>query len=284
MSFPQSRVADFVITLQNELGVKMDINPAPYPIQLIQSSDGRLNIAFYPLPDDREIAVGGEPKVRERFQLEGASSLIHIDEDQWRNQPDLIVSRLKMRMGLTRKIHARKTVVARIDKAQAMQFQQDHHMQVALPGKYRYGLFFQGELVSVAIFSGGRRMQQRPEDYRSFELLRFCPKKDTQIVGGLSKLIRVFAHDFHPGDLMTYADRDWSDGHRFEKIGFEIREHTAPQTFWIDCRTMHRYTEYDLPEPYRLLSDAERCERGFCKIANSGSLKLVKTDIFPKLG
>lgn len=83
---------------------------------------------------------------------------------------------------------------------------------------------------------------------------------------------------------MTYADRDWSDGQRFEKIGFEIREHTPPQTFWIDRKTRLRYTAYDLPESYQLMSDAALWESGFRKIANSGSLKLVKTDIFPKLG
>ena len=142
----------------------------------------------------------------------------------WVKKPQIILSRIKSKLGLARKIHARQTVVARINKAQAMQFQEDYHLQGPLPGKYRYGLFLGGELVSVAVFSGGRRMRTytEEEDLRSFELLHFCHKKDLVVVGGLSKLLRSFVQDFEPGDIMTYVDRDWSDGASFERLVFEI--------------------------------------------------------------
>ncbi|ULT28536.1 hypothetical protein KUH03_19615 [Sphingobacterium sp. E70] len=90
----------------------------------------------------------------------------------------------------------------------SQRFLVEHHLQTALPGKYRYGLYEQGELVSIAVFSGGRRMNDKNEEYRSFELLRFCNKSGYNVIGGLSKLITAFAKDFHPGDIMTYTDRD----------------------------------------------------------------------------
>ena len=135
--------------------------------------------------------------------------------------------RLKVLAGHAQRLYARQTVLARIDKRQSMEFQQEHHLQVALPGKYRYGLFHNGELVSIAIFSAGRHMRDLGPDYRSFELIRFCHKSDILVIGGLSKLISGFTADFHPQDIMTYVDRAWSQDSSLKRIGFQevgIRE------------------------------------------------------------
>jgi hypothetical protein len=83
---------------------------------------------------------------------------LHIDVDLLRSSKRKVINRIKGILGLGERIYARETVAARIDKKVAIAFQEEHHLQVALPGKYRYGLFYEGELVSVAVFSGGRRM------------------------------------------------------------------------------------------------------------------------------
>lgn len=169
-----------------------------------------------------------------RKEGESKSSVIHIDYDQLCSAPEKIINRLKGQHGLGERIYARTTVVARIDKRVALAFQEEHHLQGALPGKYRYGLFYRGELMSVAVFSGGRNMRQEGPDYRSFELIRFCHKSDTLVVGGLSKLLKAFIKDFSPQDIMTYADRDWSSNHSsLQTIGFEIVNIVAPQCFAI---------------------------------------------------
>lgn len=195
---------------------------------------------------------------------------IHIDEDILTSKFDAVQSRLEALLGYATKIHARKTVVARIDKAMAMAFQQEHHLQVALAGKYRYGLFAQGDLVSVAIFSGGRKMNNKPADYRSFELLRFCHKRHVLVVGGLSKLIGAFAKDFHPGDIMTYVDRDWTQQSSLTAIGFEEVHRIAPQVFDVtaDSRRSPHINETAAPDDNR---DKDR----ITVKQNSGSTKMV---------
>src|SRR5690606_32767691 len=62
---------------------------------------------------------------------ENAISLqtIHIDWDQMLSSPQKIINRLKGMLGLGTKIYARNTVVARIDKRVAMDFQEEHHLQ-----------------------------------------------------------------------------------------------------------------------------------------------------------
>jgi len=184
---------------------------------------------------------------------------IHIDLDQILSAPQKIINRLKGMLGIGTRIFARNTVVARVDKKAAMDFQEEHHLQVALPGKYRYGLYHTGELVSIAVFSGGRKMREEADDYRSFELLRFCHKGAYTVVGGISKLMRQFVADFQPSDIMTYADLDWCQQSSLESIGFVPVEVKAPQTFYIE--NQQRYY------------DGQRQGDGYT-LQNSGSLKL----------
>lgn len=158
---------------------------------------------------------------------------IHIDYDVVVSSSEKLAARLESIFGFGNRIYARDTVVVRIDKRVSMEFQEDHHLQSALPGKYRYGLYYKGDLVSIAVFSGGRKMDDMPLDYRSFELLRFCHKRPYIVVGGLSKLIKAFSKDFHPGDIMTYADLDWCQDSSLEKIGFQPIQATSPQLILV---------------------------------------------------
>lgn len=169
-----------------------------------------------------------------RMETDQSNLHIHIDYDQIMSAESKIINRLRGLLGLGIRIYGRTTVVARIDKRIALEFQEEHHLQGSLPGKYRYGLFYKGELVSLAVFGGARLMRQEGPDHRSFELLRFCHKADILVVGGLSKLIKAFVKDFNPQDIMTYVDRDWAqDGSSLLTIGFNVINKLPPQRFGI---------------------------------------------------
>lgn len=155
-------------------------------------------------------------------RLRNASNrTIHIDYDQVVHNAAKLSARLASLFGSGQVIYARKTVVARVDKRVSLSFLLEHHLHSAIPGKYRYGLYHDGELVSLAVFSGGRNMREQREGYRSFELIRFCHKSGYRIVGGLSKLLKAFIYDFHPDDIMTYVDRDWSQDSNLSTLGFK---------------------------------------------------------------
>ncbi len=260
-------VSEMVQRIQHALSTRCMVRQVEEGSFLLQPEQQPLAIAFYLLHPNRrhmDDAVAGQGR-----------RVIHVDEDQWRTAGELIIGRLVSLCGKGRKIHARTTVAARIHVRTALAFQQEHHLQVALPGKYRYGLFANGELVSVAVFSGGRRMRDQPASYRSFELLRFCHKQGCQVVGGFTKLLKAFIRDFQPGDIMTYADKDWSDGSAYMRTGFKSVDYLPPQSFWIHDGTFHRYSETRLPEDIRQLSPEERAARGYVPLKNSGSLKMV---------
>ncbi|MGV3763512.1 hypothetical protein [Parapedobacter sp.] len=232
-------------------------------VGLLYPEDEKLHIVYY--------ACGAE----RRIPMPGGGKCIHIDEDLWATKPQLLLNRIAALMGQAKRVHARNTVMARLEKRVALSFLEEHHLQVALPGKYRYGLYHDGELVAVAVFSGGRRMIDKPADYRSYELLRFCHKQGLRVVGGFSKLLDGFQRDFNPGDIMTYADKDWSDGSSYHKLGFTAVGETAPQLFWVDRRTMQRYYERTLPPEIAATLPEDRPAAGYVAVRNSGSIKLV---------
>ena len=197
--------------------------------------------------------------------------LIHLDEE------DLISDSEKIRMRIVSLFHrgrsyfARQTVVARIDKKVTMDFLVEHHINMAVPGKYRYGLYEQGELVSIAVFSGGRKMVGQAADYRSFELIRFCHQSGVRVVGGLSKLIKAFVADFTPGDIVTYVDRDWSQDSSLQTIGFVSIDELAPQ-YMVFEDGVKRAVLRDIP-----IEDASNGDKSSYIKRNAGSIKMKLT-------
>lgn len=198
-----------------------------------------------------------------------AIKTFHIDQDQILRDSHKVIPRLFSLLGKGHIIYARQTVAARIEKHISLAFLDENHLQIAIPGKYRYGLYHQGELVSIAIFGGGRRMHEQKQSYRSFELLRFCHKAGYRVVGGLSKLIKSFVVDFHPADIMTYVDRDWSQDSNLRTLGFQEKGQTAPQAFWIVGTGRHyvRNAEH--------LDKLKQAHPTGYLVHNNGSIKLV---------
>jgi hypothetical protein len=49
------------------------------------------------------------------------------------------------------------------------------------------------------------------QDFRSYELLRFASLQGYVVVGGMDKLMKAFMHENQPDDIMSYADKDWSE-------------------------------------------------------------------------
>lgn len=190
--------------------------------------------------------------------------IIHVWEDVWLTNEANVKSRIKSILGYNRKIHARQTQVVRLDKAETTDFLNKNHLQKSTGAYYKFGLKWDGKLVAVATFSKARTMYDGPIYYRSFELERFATLVQTNVVGGFSKLVHFFSKNMHAQHIMTYADRDWSQGESYSLLGFTLHEETAPQLFFVDKNTFQRQlAKQELP-PVNCL-----------KIWNAGSLKFV---------
>jgi hypothetical protein len=170
--------------------------------------------------------------LQDRYYQKGIK-LIHLWEDLWLSKPDQVLARIKSLLGRNSRIHGRKTKIAKITKPVADSFLIENHLQGAVTSRYKIGLFEKDQLVAVATFSALRRMNYT-NNYKSAELIRFAVKAGYSITGGLSKLISFFAATYQPNDLMTYADRDWSAGAAYIKLGFMQTAVLEPQIYVLD--------------------------------------------------
>jgi hypothetical protein len=245
-----------VEALAQELGILFSQTQISPGVFWIRSESQAVDLLYY---------EGGAARVKP--PISSANSFVHIDQDQWMRHSVLLIKRLSSLFGKAKRIHARQTVVARIDKGMAIEFQEDYHLQGALAGKYRYGLFEDGELIAVAVFSGLRNMRHT-EGYRSIELLHFCQKDNYLIRGGLSKLLDAMIRDFHPNDVMTYIDRDWSEGEKFESVSFEVKAVLDPVSFKVDRISFHR-------ERIKGSEEGTLTENQYI-VKNLGSVKMIK--------
>ena len=74
-----------------------------------------------------------------------------------------------------------------------------------------------------------------------WEMLRFCTKLNTRVVGAAGKLLRHFEKNLWPKSLVTYADRRWSQGGLYNVLGFDFVENSPPGYFYVKgCRRYSR--------------------------------------------
>lgn len=213
-------------------------------------------------------------------------------QDLWYTKQALLKARISSMLGFFARLHARHCVVSRIDKPLMDAFLHTHHLQGSTQAKLKYGLFLKkqyipkylGEnfptdenaLIAVASFSGARTMKWGDrQDFRSYELLRFASLQGYVVVGGMDKLMKAFTQENQPDDIMSYADKDWSDGRSYQVLGFrQVFDFETITYYWVNSKTYERYPENRILQQYTI---EELQSQGWVRIGNSGSLKYIKT-------
>ena len=153
--------------------------------------------------------------------------LIHIFENEWLTKQEIVKSRLKNLLGIYDKIiYARKCQIKEVDSKTSKNFQEENHIQGSVNSKVNLGLYYQDELISLMTF-GKCRFDKKHE----WELLRFCNKLGYHIPGAASKLLKYFEINYKPTSLVSYADRRWSQGKVYEKLGFKF-SHKSDPNYW----------------------------------------------------
>jgi hypothetical protein len=203
----------------------------------------------------------------------GANKSIRLWEDEYFSHQQIIESRILSLIGVSRSIYARETIVSEISREDLDNFLVINHLNSPVTAKHRYGLYYQQNLVAVVAFSRSCPIQSGGITYRSHELVRYCSLLNSTVVGGLSKLISHFEHDKKPEHLMTYVDKEWSDGGAYKKLGFKSVMTTPPQKFWLAPNRKERTPDKIITENK---SVGELENRGWTPLYNLGSFKLVK--------
>lgn len=192
---------------------------------------------------------------------------LSVPKDYIITRQEKVLSIILSKLNLNKTIFARNCKVEILTKQIAEDFFNEFHFFGSTTSAYNYGLFYKDELIGAASFSKGRKMNRLPEGKQSFELIRFCCKSGITITGGLSKLMKHFYEEKKAGDIMTYVDKQFSNGDSFAKAGFKKHSDTPSLYFLVNKKTFER----------SLLKDKEESfdEKLFYRTQNSGNIKMI---------
>lgn len=207
-----------LLTFFKKIGVKYNTEG-----NFIRFEDSKYSL--YLVHQNEDNSVDHFFKMRTHEQNTKQRFLVFIWYDLWLTKPAVILSKITHLLGLSEKVHARKTKAVTINKIDSQSFIDTNHLNQPATGYKRIGLTLNNELVAVATFA--KRRKFRDNTY-SAELLQFATQNNLHINGGLSKLIQAFKKTHTFDSLMTYIDLDWSNGDKFSKIGFKIHSIKPP--------------------------------------------------------
>jgi len=161
--------------------------------------------------------------------------LIHIYEDDWLYKRSIVESMILNKLNKTKnKIFARKCEIKEIDDNKIIkEFLEKNHIQGFVGSKVKIGLFYNEELISLMTFGSNRKAMGQKSIEGSYEMLRFCNKLNTNVVGGASRLFKYFINEYKPNEVLTYANRSYSNGKLYYNLGFNFIQNTIPNYYYV---------------------------------------------------
>lgn len=208
--------------------------------------------------------------------------LIHIFDDEIKNKPLVVESRILNLIGKTpNKVYARKCNIKELDAKTKKEFLEKNHIDGDSVSKWNLGLYYNDLLVSVATF--GKRKISGSEN---LELIRFASLINYNVIGGFSKLFKYFIETYNPERIITYADIRWSglnyEDNVYTKNGFTYKEITKPNYFYTGIPNFSfRFNRFNFTKQKLVESDFDKNltereimkSRGYDRIWDCGSLK-----------
>ena len=212
--------------------------------------------------------------------------LISIWEDQFINKYDIVKSILLNKLGICKdKIYARNCIIKKVKSNIASNFYSINHIQGKCGASIHYGLFYNNELVSMMSF-GKRKIGNN--EYEKYELIRYCSKLNTCIIGGASKLFKYFINEYNPKEIISWSNNDISNGNMYKQLGFNICN--ISNSYWYISKNFKRYhrtnfNKSNLIKKEIISKDDIRTESqimkdlGYYKIYDTGQTKWIWKNI-----
>ena len=172
--------------------------------------------------------------------LENNIRLIHLFEDEWLNKRKIVENKLLYILHCNKKksIYARKCWIKEINTERKNKFLDKYHIQGKDNSSIKLGLFTYSPkikktiLVSVMTFCKPRKaLGQNKESKYDYELSRFVSTYNYNVIGAFSKLFKYFERNYEWENIITYADKRWSEGEVYLVNGW-IHEHDSKPNYW----------------------------------------------------
>lgn len=210
-------------------------------------------------------------KLKSDHFKEKGIKIFNIWESDWDFRNSIVKSQILNQLGKSNRIWARKCSVKEItDNKISKEFLDKNHIQGWVRSDLKIGLYYNDELVSIMIFDHyeGRKKMNKDE----WNLSRFCNKLDYSVVGGASKILNYFIKSMNPKRIISYADKDWSQGNLYESIGFLLISEINPDYKYVVDGDMIHKSRFR-----KSLTGVSESELNIPKVWNCGKLKFEKT-------
>lgn len=170
--------------------------------------------------------------------------IIQIFEHEWNSKRSVICSIISNKLGCnTIKIDARKCkCVTNIDLSNWMDI---NHLQGHRQASVSYSLIYHNTIVAAMTFS---RHQSH-----GWELIRLATALNTIVRGGASKMLKHFLCDHNPSSIITYADRRYSTGDVYLKLGFSEVGVTKPNYWYVKGQKVYSRQQFQKHKLSKLL-------------------------------
>lgn len=211
--------------------------------------------------------------------------LFHIFGYEWEHKSEIIKSMIANILGYNQmKIYARKCDIREVSSEDAWAFLNTNHRQGATRSSVNLGLYYQDELVSLMTFGKMRSTigtSKAIDNSNNYELVRFCSKLNTSVIGGASKLFKYFCKNYAFDNIISFSDRAHTKGNLYETLGFTQVSTSHHGYVWVDGKdnAYHRVNAQKhnlkrfLGDDTIDLSKTERqimVEHGFVQVYDSG--------------
>lgn len=223
------------------------------------------------------VNTGRDPKYhlnKTKLCQEKGIQLIHVFEYEWNSKKNILKSIISSALGIyENRIYARKCEVKEVDSREARQFLEENHLQGFISSKYRIGLYFENQLVQILCFGNSRFKKEE------IELLRMCTRKNTQVIGGFSKLLKHSKIN----EFVSYVDLSKFSAESYLKNGFKLIGQSGPNYKYLQGENILNRFNTQKHKLQKLLGDnfdnsktesQNMQDAGWYKVYDCGNLKL----------
>lgn len=209
--------------------------------------------------------------------------VIQIFEDEFINTPNIVYNRLKHILDLTKyRVYARKCTIKPVPKVIKSKFINKYHIQGDTGSTIDLGLYYKNRLVALMTFNNHRPALGATRVENEYELIRYVTIGNFNIVGGAGKLFKYFTTKYNPNKVTSYADRRWSQGNLYSKLGMKQVSSTQVN-YWYTDDFRQRYHRYNFRKSElraklagfdETLTEKQNMERaGWSRVYDCGSFK-----------
>lgn len=264
--------------ISNELDIFCDgLNLAIEYNGLLSHSFGKSKVSYY-----NKFDINANYHLNKTQECENKGiQLFQIFEDEFFNKDkkEIWFSMINNKLKLNKKIPARKCEIRNVNFTDSKKFMDSNHLQGHTNSSINLGLYHNDELISLMTFRKHKKYQ--------WEIARFCTLKGNNVIGGASKILKYFEINYKPSSILSFANRRWSNGKVYEKLGFKFIKNTKPNYFYFkeNENKLYKREKFQKHKLNKILTEynpnnseiQNMINNNYRIIYDSGNMKFVKT-------